>query len=105
MISQALSSKLPSVINTVIGGNYVKTDMTIEEALGLAIKAASMQTDDIKYHMLEGEAKMINGASYWIHDPNKLEILLYKIYGFDLNEDGTVEETTDESSTESSTGN
>lgn len=105
MISQALSSKLPSVINTIIGGNYVKTDMTIEEALGLAIKAASMQTDDITYHMLEGEAKMINGASYWIHDPNKLEILLYKFYGFDLNEDGTVEETTDENGTEPSTGN
>ena len=105
MISQALSSKLPSVINTIIGGNYVKTDLTIEEALSLAIKAATMQTEDITYHMLEGEAKMINGTSYWIHDPNKLEILLYKFYGFDLNEDGTVEETTNESTTESSTGN
>ena len=48
---------------------------------------------------------MINGASYLIHDPNKLEILLYKFYGFDLNEDGTFEETNDENGTEPSTGN
>ena len=97
MINQAVSSKLPSVINTIIGGNYVKTDMTIEEALSLAIKAASIKSEDISFYMLEGEAKMLNGTSYWIHDPAKLEIMLYALYGFDLDgEDEQEQEVTTE---------
>ena len=84
MMTKALSSKLPSVINTVIGGEYVTTDMTIEDALGLAIKAASMKSDAIAFHTLEGEARMINGASYWIHDPAAMEKTLYGLYGFTI---------------------
>lgn len=94
MINQAVSSKLPSVINTIIGGNYVKTDMTIEEALGLAIKAATLKSEDVKFYTVEGEAKLIRGASYWIHDPAKLETMLYALYGFDLDDDDG-EETTE----------
>lgn len=102
MMSKALSSKLPSVINTIIGGKYVQTDMTIEEALSLAIKGASIESDDIHFYMLEGEAKMIKGSSYWIHDPASLEKTLYGFYGFTIGEDSTLEPT-DEASTETTT--
>lgn len=97
MINQAVSSKLPSVINTIIGGNYVKTDMTIEEALSLAIKASTIKSEDVSFYMLEGDAEWINNTSYWIHDPAKLEVLLYDLYGFDVAEvtDQTPEETTE----------
>ena len=100
MMQKAISSKLPSVINTVIGGKYVATDMTLEEALTLAVKAASLGSDNIEFYTLEGEAKMINGVSYWIHDPAALEKTLYSYYGFDL-EDET--ELADELTTETTT--
>lgn len=98
MINQAVSSKLPSVINTIIGGNYVRTDMTIEEALSLAIKAASINSENVNFYMLDGEAKTLNGTSYWIHDPAKMEIMLYSLYGFDVvdGSDGVLEETTED---------
>ncbi len=96
MMQKAISSKLPSVINTIIGGKYVATDMTLEEALTLAIKAASLESEDIEFYTLEGEAKWINNVSYWIHDPAALEKTLYSYYGFEI-EDKTelVEETTE----------
>lgn len=98
MMNKALSSKLPAVINTVIGGKYVTTDMTLEEALALAIKGASMKPDAIQFYTLEGEAHMISGSSYWIHDPAALEKMLYSFYGF------TTDDTSNKS-TEESTGN
>lgn len=102
MMSKALSSKLPSVINTIIGGKYVQTDMTIEEALSLAIKGASLKSEDIHFYMLEGVAQMINGSSYWIHDPASLEKTLYSFYGFTIGEDATTEPTS-EGETEATT--
>ncbi len=107
MMNKALSSKLPSVINTIIGGEYVTTDMTLEEALSFAIKGASLESEAIQFYTLEGEARMISGSSYWIHDPASLERTLYSFYGFTT---GTEEAggTTDDASTETteeSTGN
>lgn len=101
MMQKALSSKLPSVINTVIGGKYVGTDMTLEEALSFAIKAATLDAENITFYTLEGEAKMINKLSYWIHDPSALEKTLYSFYGFDLEDDTEMaEEGTTETTTE-----
>ncbi|GAB6106992.1 LCP family protein [Fusibacter bizertensis] len=95
MMSKALSSKLPSVINTIIGGKYVQTDMTLEEALSLAIKGASIKSEDIHFYMVEGKEKKIKGTSYWIHDPASLEKTLYGFYGFTIGEDSTIEPTSD----------
>ncbi|MBF4695641.1 LCP family protein [Fusibacter ferrireducens] len=81
MIKKALSAQLPSVMNTIINSNYVKTDMTIEDALGYAVKAAGMKTDQISFYTVTGEDKKINGLDYWIHDPAELESTLLKIYG------------------------
>jgi len=78
MLQQALSSKLPTVINTAM--NYIKTDMTIETSLSYAVQAAGMTSDDIVFHTVEGEAKMMNGLSYWIHDPSELEKMMYSLY-------------------------
>jgi len=107
MMNKALSSKLPSVINTIIGGEYVTTDMTLEEALGLAIKGASLESEAIKFYMLEGEARMISGASYWIHNPASLEKTLYGFYGFSIGTEEAGGTTNDASSetTEESTSN
>jgi len=81
MLQKALSSKLPSVINTAM--KYVKTDMTLEEALSLGIGISGMQAENIVFHTVEGEDKMINGLSYWIHDPASLENLLLTMYGYE----------------------
>jgi LCP family protein required for cell wall assembly len=85
MIEKSLSFKLPSVINTIIGSKYVKTDLTLENALAYALKAAALQKENINFYTLKGEDAMIKGTSYWIHDPADLENTLYSIYGVDMN--------------------
>lgn len=87
MLKQALSSKLPTVINTAM--KYIKTDMTIETSLSYAVQAAGMTSDDIVFHTVAGTDKMMNGLSYWIHDPAELETLMYSLYG------ATIDDTTD----------
>ena len=93
MIKKALSSQLPTVMNTIINSNYVKTDMTIEEALRYAVKAAGMKTDQISFYTVEGEDKKINGLDYWIHDPASLESTLLKIYGSEKKAEENTSET------------
>ncbi|GAU76129.1 LCP family protein [Fusibacter sp. 3D3] len=83
MIKKALSAQLPSVMNTIINSNYIKTDMTIEKALGYAVKAAGMKSDQISFYVVEGEGKRISGLDYWIHDPAALENTMFKIYGLE----------------------
>lgn len=80
MISKAIGKNLPAVLNTIISSEYVKTDMTLEETLTYGLKAATLKTEDIKAYTLEGEAKFMDGASYWMHDPEKLRSTLEKIY-------------------------
>jgi LCP family protein required for cell wall assembly len=94
MLKKALSSKLPTVINTAM--KYIKTDMTLETSLSYAIQAAGMTSDDIVFHTVAGTDKMMNGLSYWIHDPAELESLMYSLYGVDVNDEGT--DTADNSS-------
>jgi len=99
MLKKALSAKLPTVINTAM--KYIKTDMTLETALGFAVQAASIRPDEITFHTVEGTDKMMNGLSYWIHDPALLEQLMYQIY--DIVEEPTSSETDADTETETST--
>ena len=87
MLKKALGSKLPSVINTIINNNYIKTDLTIEDALTYAMKAAGMPTENITFYTIEGHDQRINGLDYWIHDPAALDKTLMKIYGYEIEED------------------
>ena len=84
MMNKALSFKLPSVINTIISSKYVKTDLTLENALAYSLKAAVLKPEDIKFYTVPGTNDMMKGVSYWIHDPYELEKMLFSIYGFDL---------------------
>lgn len=103
MIDKALSSKLPTLINTIIGGKYVRTDMTLEQALTFAIQGASIKGEDIQFYMLEGHDKMIGKTSYWIHDAKALEKLMFKIYGHDLDAAEHPSENASEDTTEPTT--
>jgi LCP family protein required for cell wall assembly len=84
MMNKALSFKLPSVINTIISSRYVKTDLTLENALAYSLKAAVLKPENINFYTVPGTTDMIKGVSYWIHDPYELEKMLFSIYGFDL---------------------
>ncbi|MBE0449415.1 MAG: LCP family protein [Clostridia bacterium] len=84
MMNKALSFKLPSVINTIISSRYVKTDLTLENALAYSLKAAVLKPENINFYTVPGNTDMIKGVSYWIHDPYELEKMLFSIYGFDL---------------------
>lgn len=80
MINQAVGKNLPAVLNTIIGSEYVSTDLSLEETLTYGLKAAALQSDDIRTFTVEGEARNMDGASYWIHDPLKLTETLEKVY-------------------------
>lgn len=84
MMNKALSFKLPSVINTIISSKYVKTDLTLENALAYSLKAAVLKPENINFYTVPGNTDMIKGVSYWIHDPYELEKMLFKIYGFEI---------------------
>ncbi|MGX8796998.1 LCP family protein [Fusibacter sp. JL298sf-3] len=80
MISKTVGENLSAVLNTVISNKYVKTDLTFEEALTYGLKAATLNPDDIHLYTIEGEAKYMNEASYWIHNPEKLVETMEAIY-------------------------
>jgi anionic cell wall polymer biosynthesis LytR-Cps2A-Psr (LCP) family protein len=104
MIEKAVSFRLPSVINTILGSNYIKTDMTLEDALSYAVSAAALDSDNINFYTIEGEAKMIGELSYWVHDPAALEGLLFDIYGYaDVYETEADEDTETDSDPETTT--
>ncbi len=92
MLQKAIGPRLPALINTVLGSNYIKTDMTIETALSYALKAMAIDSEHIHFYMVDGEPKRINGSDYWIHNPDALEKMLFDIYG--LTED-EAEKTSD----------
>lgn len=81
MITKSLNRGLTPVLNTIIENRFVRTDISLQETLLYSARAASMPPENINFYTLEGEAKMINRASVWIHDPAALEQLMYDLYG------------------------
>lgn len=80
MINKAVSGNLTAVLNTIIGSEYVVTDLSFEDTLTYGLKAATLKPDDIRMFTVEGEARNMDGASYWIHDSEKLTDTLEQIY-------------------------
>lgn len=85
-IRKALSFRLPAVINTCY--KYVKTDISLHEALLYVKDVIGITTADISMSMLPGDAGYRNGVSYYFHDPNQIRQLMMELYN--------VEEETEE---------
>lgn len=81
-IDKAISYRLLSVIKN--GYPYVKTDMTLFEALYYGGKALSLNVDDIDFKMLPGKAEFRKYSgkllSYYIFNPKETKKILEEIY-------------------------
>lgn len=76
-IKKALSFRLPKVVGEVY--HYVDTDISLTEATSLAVSSVGLSTDDIKFHVLPGEPKTLNGVSFYIMDRAAAKDLVYEI--------------------------
>lgn len=74
-IDKAVSFKLPQVIKT--GFENAKTNISFEEALEYAGKIAGIQ--EINTITLPGEARMIDGYSYYILDEKECETIIKEL--------------------------
>jgi LCP family protein required for cell wall assembly len=75
---QAIGFNLPNVARTVM--ENVDSDLTIGAAGLLAVKAAGLDAENIRGHVLPGESSTVNGASYWFIDEAAAEALVYSVY-------------------------
>lgn len=76
-IKKAISYRLPKVVSEVFP--YVDTDFSLTEATSLAVGSVGISTDNIDFHVLPGNAKTINGISFYIIDYQKTKELVYSI--------------------------
>jgi polyisoprenyl-teichoic acid--peptidoglycan teichoic acid transferase len=67
-ISLSGFAKLPRILNST--SSSIKTDMSPQEMLDLAMKMRSMNPGNMKNEIIPGKAAMLNGISYWFADEN-----------------------------------
>lgn len=88
-ISHALKAstipKIPSIIN--IAFENIKTNVPKGEALKYIDDIIKINKDSIKMERLPGEAKYINGLSYYVHDKQKTESMVESIINDSLSEE------------------
>jgi anionic cell wall polymer biosynthesis LytR-Cps2A-Psr (LCP) family protein len=81
-LKKTLSFRLPVVIREIYP--YIKTDLTLADMLLLAGDAVNFSTDNLETAMIPGYATMIDGLSYYVHDPRLVEEMVNALYGVDL---------------------
>ncbi|MGI6066222.1 MAG: LCP family protein [Bacillota bacterium] len=87
--------KIPKLVG--IFQDNVETDFNLGEMLLLANKFKSIDTSQLKTQMLPGEAKYIDGVSYWITDSDEVQQVVDQLTG-------KVPEETEEEQEEQSEG-
>ncbi|NLM50232.1 MAG: LCP family protein [Clostridiaceae bacterium] len=70
-------SKVPEIYQIV--SKNITTNMTVMDAKTLAGAALKIGVENIKTITLPGEARMTNGAWYFIHDPEQISSLIDRI--------------------------
>ncbi len=83
MIDKVLSAgtilRMPLLAQTL--ASHLSTNMGLSEMKKYAFDAAGIKREDIKMHRIEGEAKYVDGISYFIYDKQKTEELVASIFG------------------------
>ena len=77
-VNKALGLKLPSVVKAVYP--YIKTDLSLADMLLLAGDAVNFKTENLDTVMLPGHATIIDGLSFYVHDPKEVEELVEGLY-------------------------
>ncbi len=77
-MKKAISLKLPQVIKASF--SHLKTDMTTDKMLYYGLIAVGTDMTKMQTAMIPGEPRMIEGLSYYVHDPAATEELMLGIY-------------------------
>ncbi len=80
MINKALDSDIVPVLTTIIKGEYIATDMPLDEVLKYASMISNIDQSKIMFYTLEGEAGFEDGLSFWFHDEDKKKALMRMFY-------------------------
>lgn len=75
--SPAIIPKIPNILSTI--PDYVDTDMSPEEIVKYGYIVSKSSSENISMSTLQGEAKYIQGISYFIYDREKNRNLLYTL--------------------------
>lgn len=81
-IKKTLSFRLPVVIREIYP--YIKTDLTLADMLLLAGDAVTFSTENLDTAMIPGYATMIDGLSYYVHDPQLVSDMINGLYDVEL---------------------
>ena len=79
LIRKSLGFNLPKVVS--ITKDYVETGLDTKEILGYTNSIIGIKSESIKMHVLPGDAKYIDGVSYFIQDKDKTKETITEIYG------------------------
>ncbi len=71
--------KLPELCK--LAGEYVRTDLSVEDMLKLAAFSKEMKTNKIQTAMLPGDPVTISGGSYWVPQPEACALMLHRMTG------------------------
>lgn len=85
---------LPGLVSTSF--RFVRTDVELQEIMGLATSAMGLNMEKVKMHTLPGEPKYIDRLSYFVHDAMETRQLLLGIYGVEQEEDTAEDNETEE---------
>lgn len=82
LVQQSMSAskltRLPAVIGSML--RNCETDMTPKDVLYLAKFASKTSMSQVKMDMLPGAPENINGASYWVYDPERTAQLVRELF-------------------------
>lgn len=77
-VKKALGLKLPSVVKAVYP--YIKTDLSLADMLLLAGDAVNFSVENLETRMLPGHATILDGLSFYVHDPREVEDMVKDLY-------------------------
>lgn len=77
-MKKAISLKLPQVIKASF--SHLKTNMPVDKMLFYGVAAVGTDMTKMQSAMIPGEPRMVEGLSYYIHDPAATEDLMLAIY-------------------------
>lgn len=80
MMQKTLDGKILQILTTMIKGNYISTDVSLDEMVLYSSKAAKVDSSELNIVRLPGESKYINELSYWIMDKEETDKVLKEFY-------------------------
>lgn len=97
MIEKALNSNdLFGLLTTIIKGEYVATDMPLEDVMRYATMIKKVDMNRVSSYLLPGDHDLMDGLSYWFPDLGKKNAMMRMFYSANPNDVYSVESGDDE---------